>query len=336
LLESSQSQLKKQLCEEKVQASELQAHIRDLDRAKQKLAKAAEANNSRLQEENQELQAVTEQSQKELQDMSNAWTQMKWDKEKLVKEKAALSSEKAELAAEAGKEQAANQKCLEELTEQKQEVSTRFKEMESVHARDKEKLEESAKEKRALVSAKAALASEVGKERAANQKCLEELTEQKQEVSTRLREMERIRAQDKEKLEELVKEKESLASDKAVLASKVGKESAANHKCLEALTEQNQELNTRLKEMESIHAKDKEQIQELVDEKKQLISKKAVLPAEVGKEHAANPACLKELSERDQEVSTGWKEMGNRCAKDNKKRRSQSAALPVKHNKAFV
>jgi len=105
LLESSQSQLKKQLCEEKVQASELQAHIRDLDRAKQKLAKAAEANNSRLQEENQELQAVTEQSQKELQDMSNAWTQMKWDKEKLVKEKAALSSEKAELAAEAGKEQ---------------------------------------------------------------------------------------------------------------------------------------------------------------------------------------------------------------------------------------
>jgi len=185
-----------------------------------------------------------------------------------------------------------------------------------------------------LISEKVLYTTKLVKQRAADQKLLEEFKQQNQEVSTRLKEMESVHAQDKEKLEELVKEKESLA--KAVLASKVGKESAANHKCLEALTEQNQELNTRLKEMESIHAKDKEQIQELVDEKKQLISKKAVLPAEVGKEHAANPACLKELSERDQEVSTGWKEMGNRCAKDNKKRRSQSAALPVKHNKAFV
>jgi len=117
------------------------------------------------------------------------------------------------------------------------------------------------------------------------------------------------------------KNKEALIFESAVLADEADKERAANQKRLEELAEQNQEVKTRLKEMESIHAQDKETIQELVEEKKLLISKKAVLPAEVGKEHAAIPKCLNELSERDQEVSTRWKEMGNRCAQDNKKRR---------------
>jgi len=137
-------ELKKQLADARQKASELEMHNTELDGAKQSLAKVTEVKNRKLQEKQEELQAVTEQDQKVLEavkeqhqkvleEEASARAQDKVKIEQLEKNTKDLVSEKAVRAAAVGKEHAATQKRLEELENKLQQSETECEKLQHYH-----------------------------------------------------------------------------------------------------------------------------------------------------------------------------------------------------------